>query len=531
MSIAYIRPDLFAYPSRRSDVHARNVVATSQPLATQAGIDAMRRGGNAVDAALAAAICLTVVEPTGNGIGSDAFAIVSHDNVLHGYNGSGRAPAAWTRDRFAHLPAMPAVGWEAVTVPGAVDTWVALSRRFGRLAFESLFEAGVHYARNGYAVSPVIQHLWSASIERYGHLDGFRDTFMPNGAAPGVGELFTNPGAADSLEAIARTRGEAFYQGDLAAAISDDAARHDAVLTREDLANHRGAWVDPVSVGYGSLEVHELPPNGQGMAALVALGILSHLDVRRYHPDSAEATHLGIEAMKLGFADALAHVADPEHMRVSVADLLDPARLRRLADGIDPDVARLPDALPPSDHGTVYLCAADAEGTMISMIQSNFQGFGSGIVVPGTGISLHNRGAGFVLDPAHDNCVAGGRRPFHTIIPGFVTRGGRALGAIGVMGGHMQPQGHLQLVSRLEDFGQNLQAALDAPRWFVGDGLHVALEHGVCDETAEGLAARGHQVDREPPHGLFGGAQAIVATEAGYQGASDARKDGCAAGF
>ncbi len=531
MSIAYIRPDLFAYPSRRSDVHARNIVATSQPLATQAGIDAMRRGGNAVDAALAAAICLTVVEPTGNGIGSDAFAIVSRDNQLYGYNGSGRAPAAWSRDRFSTLSAMPAVGWEAVTVPGAVDTWVALSQRFGKLPFESLFEAGVHYARDGYAVTPVIQHLWSASIERYQHLDGFRDTFMPGGGAPGVGALFTNAAAADSLEAIARTRGEAFYRGELAAAIAGDAARHDAAMTREDLASHRGTWVDPVAVRYRSLEVHELPPNGQGMAALIALGILSRLDVGRHDPDSAEAMHLGIEAMKLGFADALEHVADPDHMRVAVADLLDTGRLQRLADSIDPASARAPDALPPADHGTVYLCAADADGTMISMIQSNFQGFGSGVVVPGTGISLHNRGAGFVLDPAHANCVAGGRRPFHTIIPGFLTRGGKSLSAIGVMGGHMQPQGHLQLVSRLEDFGQNLQAALDAPRWFVGDGLDVALEAGVSEEAADGLAARGHLVDRAPPHGLFGGAQAIVATAAGYQGASDARKDGCAAGF
>ncbi len=531
MTLSYIRPDRFAYPGRRSDVHARNVVATSQPLAAQAGIDALKRGGNAVDAAVAMAICLTVVEPTGNGIGSDAFAIVSHGGTLSGYNGSGRSPAAWSRERFAHLEKMPEVGWEAVTVPGAVDTWVQLSERFGRLPFASLFDAGIHYARSGYAVSPVVQRMWSDSVQRFQHLEGYRDTFMPGGAAPAVGELFTNPGQADTLEEIARTGGESFYRGDIAARIAADAARHDAAMTQADLAGHRGDWVDPVRVDYRSVTLHELPPNGQGMAALIALGILSHLDLGRLAPDSADCIHLQIEAMKLGFADALAHVADPRHMRIDVDTLLEPGRLRRLADRIDPERARQDDAAVTADHGTVYLCSADDEGTIVSMIQSNFQGFGSGIVVPQTGISMQNRGAGFSLSPNHPNCVAGGRRPFHTIIPGFLTRGGRPFGAIGVMGGHMQPQGHVQLVCRLEDFAQNLQEAIDAPRWYIDTSNRIYLEDGFDEALAADLARRGHQVKSPRHFGLFGGAQAIIATAAGFQGASDPRKDGCAAGF
>lgn len=530
MSIRYIRPDLFAYPSRRSEVHARNVVCTSQPLATQAGLQALRDGGNAVDAALAAAICLTVVEPTGNGIGSDAFAIVSRGGELTGFNGSGRSPAAWSAERFAGHEVMPEVGWEAVTVPGAVDTWVQLSARFGALPFAELFRAGIHYAREGYALTPIIQRVWAGSVERYQHLDGFRDTFLPGGRAPAVGELVRCPDHASSLEAIAASGGEAFYRGELAAAICADAERHGATMVAADLAGHRGEWVEPVSMNYRGITLHELPPNGQGLAALIALGILDHLPLAG-SPDDVDVVHLQIEAMKRAFVDTFAHVADPAAMTRRTDELLAPERLREAAAAIDP--ARAWDAAPASspDRGTVYLCTADAEGTMVSMIQSNYMGFGSGIVVPGTGISLQNRGAGFSLVPGHPNRVAGGKRPYHTIIPGFLSRGGRPLGPIGVMGGHMQPQGHVQLVSRIEDFGRGLQESLDAPRWYLTESFTVALEDGFDPSLADALAARGHVVEPDFHYSLFGGAQAILAGEAGHVGASDPRKDGMAGGF
>ena len=531
MATSYIRPDLFRYPSRRSGVYARNMVVTSQPLAVQAGLDALKGGGNAVDAALACAICLTVVEPTGNGIGSDAFALIQHGGALHGFNGSGRSPAAWDIERFGNLDEMPKIGWEAVTVPGAVDAWVKISARFGRLPFESLFEAAIRYAREGYAVSPVVQRMWREALPRYAHLDGFRSTFMPGGDAPAVGQSFRNPGQADTLEDIARTRGESFYRGALADAIAEDASRHGAAMTRSDLAAHEGQWVDPISIDYGGLTVHELPPNGQGLAALIALGILDSLNIQRFAPDSADALHLQIEAMKLAFADTFAQVADPHAMTIEPSRLLDRDRLGRLAARIDIRKAAAPMPAMTPDRGTVYLCTADADGVMVSMIQSNFEGFGSGIVVPGTGISLHNRGAGFTLDSRHPNGVAGNKLPFHTIMPGFLSSDGRPFGAIGVMGGHMQAQGHVQLVCRLHDFGQDLQEAIDAPRWYVTEQSRVALEDGIEEGVRDDLKSRGHRVQEPPSWRVFGGAQALVACAEGFHGASDPRKDGCAGGF
>ncbi len=527
----YIRPDAYHYPSRRSEVFARNLVASSQPLAVEAGIEILRNGGNAIDAALATAICLTVVEPTSNGIGSDAFAIVWDGNSLNGFNGSGRAPLSWSPDYFSHLSKIPEVGWDAVTVPGAVDTWVQLSKRFGCLPWKELFKPGIHYARYGYHVTPIIQRQWQDAAQCYDHLDEFQNTFMPNGRVPEVGELFFSHAHADTLEEISRTGGDSFYRGDLARAMVADAGAHNAALSLTDLENHLGNWVDPLSLNYRNASVHELPPNGQGLTALIALGILNHIDIASHPVDSADFLHIQIEAMKLAFVDANTHIADPESMRTTPLKLLNPMRLKLLAKQIQLDVAMDIKTPVMSDNGTVYLCAADAGGNMVSMIQSNYKGFGSGIVVPGTGISLQNRGTGFSLCPDHPNQVAGGKRPFHTIIPGFLTKNGKPLGPFGVMGGHMQPQGHVQLVVRIFDYNQSLQDAMDAPRWYVSKDFEIGLEPEYGEHIRKSLENRGHRLTNQLPWTTFGGGQGILRVRKGFCGASDPRKDGCAGGF
>ena len=523
----------FSYPSRRSPVMARNMVATSQPLAAQAGVQILLKGGNAVDAALAAAMVLTVVEPTGNGLGSDAFAVVWDGSALHGLNASGRSPAAWTPERFAGRTRMHERGWESVTVPGMVSGWVELSQKFGQLEFEDLFAPALGYARNGFAVSPVIAALWQARASVVEKQPGFRECFMPNGRALAPGEVFFNRSLGDSLELVARSRGEAFYRGKLADTISQFAALHGAALSAEDLANHRSDWCGTISTPFKDVSVHEIPPNGQGIAALIALGILEHTDLDSYAPDSAESLHLQIEAMKIGLIDAARHVGDPDSMRLTVEELTCSAYLEQRARQIDPSRSGNPEAKAPRNGGTVYLAAADANGMMVSYIQSNFNGFGSGIVVPGTGISLQNRGSGFTLEPGHPNQVGPSKRPFHTIIPGFVMQNGGALMSFGVMGGAMQAQGHVQMVLRTQLWKQNPQLASDAPRWRVVDGRSVAVEGSMADETVEGLRSRGHLITLEEPETAygFGGAQLIHCIDGGYIGASDHRKDGCVAGF
>ena len=370
------------YPSRRSPVCARNVVATSQPLAAQAGLAALARGGNAVDAALATAITLSVVEPTGNGLGSDAFALVWDGGRLHGLNASGRAPASWRRERFAGTEAMPVLGADAITVPGAVSAWVALSRRFGRLPFEDLFAAAIRYARDGYLVSPLVAGLWARAVPRLEGQPGFRAVFMPDGRAPEAGEPFRAPAMATTLEAIAHSQGEAFYRGKLAEATVDWVRRHGGGLAMSDLEAHAADWVTPLErAGFG-VRLCEIPPNGQGIAAQMALGLLTHTDVAAHEADSVAALHLQIEATKLAFADLEAHVADRDHMRVPPDALLDDAYLGERAARIAPAEAGDPGAGTPKPGGTVYLAAADASGMMVSFIQSNYMGFGSGVVVP-----------------------------------------------------------------------------------------------------------------------------------------------------
>jgi gamma-glutamyltranspeptidase/glutathione hydrolase len=521
----------FPYPSRRMPVLARNAVATSQPLAAQAGLRMLLVGGNAVDAALAAAIALTVVEPTSNGIGSDAFAILWDGNALHGLNSSGRSPQAWSPQRFAGLAAMPPLGWDTVTVPGAVAAWAALSGRFGKLPFAELFRPAIAYARRGFPVSPITAARWQQALALYPQFVEINRTFFPDGRAPHPGEPFRCPDQADTLAAIADSRGEAFYRGPIARKIAACSAAEGGAMTLDDLAAHAAEWVEPLSIDYRGVTLHEIPPNGQGIAALIALGILRDFDLRRFAVDSVDSLHLQIEAMKSAFDLVFRHVADSEHMRTPPGDLLRSDALAARAAAIRMDRAAPAPAKPASGGGTVYLTAADESGMMVSMIQSNFMGFGSGVVVPGTGIALQNRGVGFVLDEGHPNCVAGGKRPFHTIIPGFVTRNGRPLMSFGVMGAHMQPQGHVQMMTRIFDYGQNPQTASDAPRWHVSADGSVQLEAGVAPAVAEELRQRGHSVTTDAPESLFGGGQLIWRLADGYAAASDMRKDGQAVGF
>jgi len=522
----------FPYPSQRMPVMARNVVSTSQPLATQAGIQMLLLGGNAVDAALATAITLTVVEPTMNGIGSDAFAILWDGQKLHGINGSGRSPKKWSYEKYAKYEAMPKFGWDAVTVPGAVSVWIALSERFGKLPFEDLFKPAIRYAADGFSVSPITARRWNDAAERYKDFSGFCNTFLVNGRAPRAGEMFKCKDQANTLEEIAQTRTDSFYRGRLAETIAAAAKSQGGALTVDDLSSHRCDWVEPIGVDYRGYRLHEISPNGQGIAALIALGILECFDLSSHSVDSVDSIHLQLEAMKLAIADIKQNLADPEHMQVSAQDLIDKDYLSRQAERIDMNQARFPGSGIPVDKGTVYLTAADEEGMMVSFIQSNYMGFGSGVVVPDTGIALQNRGYGFTLEKGHPNQVDGNKRPYHTIIPGFVTQAGKPVMSFGVMGGHMQAQGHVQMMTRLFDYFQNPQSASDAPRWLlIENDIGVALEPGFPKNTTEGLTARGHALKLEEPESIFGGAQLIYKSGDFYFSGSDHRKDGCAIGY
>ncbi|HYA74658.1 MAG TPA: gamma-glutamyltransferase family protein [Roseiarcus sp.] len=520
----------FPYPSKRTPLLAANCVATSQPLASQAGLAMLAKGGNAVDAAIAAAVALTVVEPVMNGIGGDAFAIVAEGGQLHGLNASGRAPRGWSLARFAGRDSMPALGWDAVTVPGAVSAWAGLHGKFGRLPFETLFEPAIGYARDGFLVTPVIAEMWREQAKTLRQFPGFAQTFLRDGRAPAAGEVFRCRDQAETLELIADSKGEAFYRGRIAERIAAAAKADGGALCLEDLAEHSADWVAPLGVDFKGYRIHELPPNGQGLAALIALGVLDRIDIDRLDPDGAEMQHLQIEATKLGMADVKAYVGDPQSMRVRAEELLTPGYLDERARGIDRTRAMAPQPGRPRQHGTVYLAAADSAGMMVSYIQSNYRGFGSGIVVPGTGVALNNRGNCFVLEPGGPNQVGPGKRPLQTIIPGFATKDGAPVAAFGVMGGVMQPQGHVQVGARLFALGQNPQAAVDAPRWRV-EGDKVMIEAAWGQDFRAALADRGHDLLESPALG-FGAAQVIWRLGAGgYVGASESRRDGQAVGF
>jgi gamma-glutamyltranspeptidase/glutathione hydrolase len=520
------------YPTVRKPTLARNVVSTSQPLAAQAGLRMLLKGGNAIDAALAAAITLTVTEPISNGIGSDAFAIIWDGAQMHALNASGRAPAAWKPEFFGTARAMPQRGWNSVTVPGAVSAWVTLSQRFGRLPFEQLFEPAIDYAENGFLVSPFVATRWASQVPELREQPGFAEAFMPGGRAPAIGELFVHRAQAQTLRRIAVSKGEAFYRGELAHAIAAHSRAHGGAMTEADLAAHRPDWVKPISVNYRGCTVHEIPPNTQGIVCLMALGMLEHCDLGRYPVDSADSIHLQIEALKLAFVDAYRYVGDPATMSVTSEQLLAPGYLAQRAKLLDESKAQDFGHGQPASGGTVYLTAADAGGMMVSMIQSNYLGFGSGVVIPGTGISLQNRGSGFNLSTGHANQVGPGKRPFHTIIPAFVSRDGQPVMTLGLMGGTMQAQGHTQLMVRMALHGQGPQAAIDGPRFRIVQGMEVNFEHEFPRATLEALARRGHKVVELPPGYMdFGCSQIVRRLEGGYLAASDPRRDSLAVGY
>ncbi|MGV9172038.1 MAG: gamma-glutamyltransferase [Promethearchaeia archaeon] len=521
----------FPYDSQRMPILAKNIVTTSQPLAAQAGLQMLLKGGNAVDAAIATAIALTVVEPTSNGLGSDAFCILWDGEKLIGLNASGRSPASWKKAYFQEkYDKMPLLGWDAVTILGAVSAWIKLWKKFGSLEFKALFEPTINYAKEGFLVTPIIGTTWKFLKRQYKEFPDWVDTFTLNGKVPKPGQLFRLPDHARSLELIAESEGEAFYQGELAEKIVAHAKDTGGKISLHDLKNHRADWVNPIQKQYHGITLHEIPPNGQGLAALIALGILKNFDMTQYKPESIHGLHIQLEAMKLAFRDAQRYIGDPAAMEFDPEILLKDTYLKERAELIKEKKAIDFQHGLPKGKDTVYLTTADENGMMVSYIQSNFWSFGSGIVIPETGIALQNRGNGFTLKEGHPNQVGPNKRPYHTIIPAFITKEGRPLMSFGVMGGHMQPQGHVQMILRIFDYLQNPQTAANAPRWRVEEELDVKMENKFQKEVISGLRKKGHKVQKS--HYIdFGGAQLIYKLKSGYFAASEPRKDGQAVGY
>ncbi|MEZ5275831.1 MAG: gamma-glutamyltransferase [Opitutaceae bacterium] len=539
----------------RSEVVAnQGMVATSQPLATQVGLSILQTGGSAVDAAIAANAALGLMEPTGCGIGGDLFAIVwdSGSKRLHGLNASGRSPSGLSLDQLKAeldrqgLKSIPPHGMLPISVPGAVDGWFELHHRFGRLPIDAVLQPVIRYAEEGFPVSEVIAHAWArntaALVNQPG---GFVETFTPNGRAPRTGEIFRNPGLARTFRLLGNEGRDVFYRGAIADQMDVFFRANDGFLRKTDFESHRSDWVQPVSVNYRGYDVFELPPNGQGIAALQMLNILEAYDLKAPGPNSPEVLHLMIEAKKLAFEDRARFYADPDFAEIPLQGLLSKAYAAERRALINPGrAARRIDAGNPALHNgdTIYLTTADAEGTMVSLIQSNYRGMGSGIVVPGLGFGFQDRGQLFSLQPDHPNAYAPGKRPFHTIIPAFVLKDGQPWLSFGVMGGGMQPQGHVQILVNMIDFGMNTQEAGDAPRWqhlgsseptdsLMTNGGYVELESGIPWETVRALENLGHDI--RAGSGGFGGYQAILRNPATgvYHGASESRKDGQAAGY
>ncbi|ABE45774.1 gamma-glutamyltransferase 2, Threonine peptidase, MEROPS family T03 [Polaromonas sp. JS666] len=528
------------YTSTRIPLFARNVVSTSHPLGAQAGLRMLLKGGNAVDAAIAAAAAMAIVEPVSNGLGSDSFCILWDGKDMHGLNASGRAPQSWTPEYFKRkygdsATTPPKRGMDSVSVPGAVASWVALSERFGKLPFADLMEPAIEIAERGYLLSPVVQQKWAAATAELQSQPGFAGAFLPWGRAPKVGELFQFKAAAKALRAIAQTRGAAYYGGEIAHAIEKFSAQNGGSITAKDFEAYQPEWIQPITKDYRGYTLHEIPPNGQGIAALIALGILDKFDVAGLPVDGVDSQHLQIEAMKLAFADVYRYVAEPSSMEVTAAQMLDDAYLASRAKLIDMKKAQDFGAGNPVKGGTIYLTAADEDGMMVSFIQSNYMGFGSGCVEPEFGISLQNRGHGFSVQ-AGVNQVAPGKRPFHTIIPAFLSKDGQPVMSFGVMGANMQPQGHLQTLVRMLDYRQSPQVACDAPRWRYNEGLEINVEAAMNPATVQGLAGRGHRMEViNDSYQDFGAGQFIWRAGnpkvEGYVSASDARRDGQAVGF
>ncbi|MDI1248705.1 MAG: gamma-glutamyltransferase [Lacunisphaera sp.] len=545
-----------AFATRSPVIAQQGMAATSHPLATQVALDILQAGGSAVDAAIAANATLGLMEPTGNGIGGDLFAIVwnAADQKLYGLNASGRSPLGLSREQLmAELTKLgrdtiPPRGFLPISVPGTVDGWFELHGKFGRLPMQDVLAPAIRYARAGFPVTQYIAYGWGIGV-RNAQADkfpgAFLDTYAPGGKAPREGEIFKNPALADTLTRLATGGRDAFYKGEIADRIDAFMRANGGYLRKIDFEKHTSTWVEPVSVNYRGYDVYELPPNGQGIAALQMLNILEGYDLKALGYNSPEALHLLIEAKKLAFEDRAKFYADPAFSKIPLRGLLskeyaaarraliNPARAGRSYDAGNPAV---------QEGDTIYLTTADAAGNMVSLIQSNYRGMGSGISVPGLGFAFQDRGEMFTLRAGHANDYAPGKRPFHTIIPAFITKDGRPWLSFGLMGGAMQPQGHVQIVCNLVDWGMNLQEAGDAARWQhegssdydnpqMTDGGYVQVESGVPYETVRALVQRGHDV--RAGNGAFGGYQAILrdAAHGTYIGASESRKDGHAAGY
>ena len=530
----------------RSEVIGQNgMVATSHPLATQIGLDILKKGGTAIDAAIAANIALGLMEPTGNGIGGDLFAIVwdAESKKLHGLNASGPAPKDISIDYFRDndLEKIPSYGPLPVTVPGAVDGWIKLHEKFGKLEFRTLFEPTIAYAKNGFPVTETIAYYLKNSQKRFEKYPNFNELWVKNGSMPTKGEIFKNPQLAKTLETIALKGREGFYEGEVANAMVDFIQSQGGFLTHEDLSSFHSEWTPPVSSNYRGYDVWELPPNGQGIAALQILNILEKFDLKKMGLFSAEYIHLFTEAKKLAFADRAKYYADPNFSSIPVQELISKGYAAERSKRIDFEKPSQTDEAGILKSGdTIYLTAADQYGNMISLIQSNYRGMGSGMVPPGLGFMLQDRGELFSLDPDHKNSLEGGKRPFHTIIPAFVTKDGEPFMSFGVMGGATQPQAHAQIIINMIDFELNLQEAGDAPRIVHSgssqptdevmlDGGTLSIERGFGSEIENELTNKGHQLKYEK--GIFGGYQAIMLKNGIYYGASETRKDGQAAGY
>ena len=538
-----------AHASRSEVIAPHGMVATSHPLATQIGLDILKAGGSAVDAAIAAHAALGLMEPTGSGIGGDLFAIVwdAQGEELAGLNASGRAPKAMTLDYFRDrgIDTIPKFGPLPVSVPGAVDGWFELHDRYGRLPMTDVLAPAIRYAREGFPVSEVVAHYFRINRDRIGHYPGFKDVYMPGGDVPQKGDVFRNPNLADTYESIAKNGRDEFYKGDIARIIDAYMIEQGGLLRYEDLAAHTSEWVTPVSTNYRGGEVYELPPNGQGIAALQMLNILEGFDIAAMGFGSADYLHTLVEAKKLAFEDRARYYADPDFAEVPVDWLISKEYAAERRELISPERAAQTATAGErqlEEGDTIYLTVADAAGNMVSLIQSNYRGMGSGMTPRELGFVLQNRAELFALDEDHANVVAGGKRPFHTIIPAFVMKDGRPLMSFGLMGGSMQPQGHVQIIVNMLDFGMNLQEAGDAARVnhkgsstptgsTMTDGGVVHLENGFDDAMREELERRGHTLG--PSDGGFGGYQAIMfeAAQGVYYGASESRKDGQAAGY
>ena len=530
----------------RSEVIGQNgMVATSHPLATQIGLDILKQGGTAVDAAIAANIALGLMEPTGNGIGGDLFAIVwdAKSKKLHGLNASGPAPQNISIEYFTenNLKKIPSYGPLPVTVPGAVDGWVKLHEKFGKLEFKSLFSPTIEYANNGFPVTETIAYYLDRSKERFQNYPNFKKVWLKNGRMPIKGEIFKNPQLARTLSIIAEKGRSGFYEGEIAKTIADFIQLQGGFLSYEDLSSFHSEWTPPVSSNYRGYDVWELPPNGQGIAALQILNILENYNLKKMGLFSSEYIHLFTEAKKLAFADRAKYYADPNFSNIPVKELISKSYAKERAKLINMKKAALADEPGILESGdTIYLTAADKYGNMISLIQSNYRGMGSGMMPPGLGFMLQDRGELFSLDKSHRNALQGGKRPFHTIIPAFVTLDGEPFMSFGVMGGATQPQAHAQIIINMVDFGLNLQEAGDAPRIVhsgssqptdevMTNGGKLSLESGFSKSIENELTAKGHKLEYQ--RGVFGGYQAIMLKDGVYYGASESRKDGQAAGY